>query len=309
MIAASSIDGIFVFDKDYCCLYANPAAAGYIPNTIKTAAGWTLFDLLSDSAPYIRCWIDEIERVFQTSKRRVKTNTLSIHNQSVFIESVFSPVLNAGGELTAVSLVLRDLTDRMRMEQLLADYEKKYIEICKQSPVYLYRTRIQDGKLLECSKALADLLGYSNVEECKSLHYSTRHYVNPGLRKKLLTKLQKKKKIKRFEAQIRRVDGKPLWIETSVELYPEQGYLEGTIKDITIPKVLTAIELEILGLVLKGKSNKEIAKHFCRSVRTIEDHRANIMSKLDVHNLVELASKAQAFAKPCNLKIITKIFV
>ena len=51
---------------------------------------------------------------------------------------------------------------------------------------------------------------------------------------------------------------------------------------------LSKSELHILKLILEGKSNKEIAFKLCRSRRTIEDHRCNIMKKLSADNIVEL---------------------
>jgi len=55
---------------------------------------------------------------------------------------------------------------------------------------------------------------------------------------------------------------------------------------------LTRTETEVLKLILHGKSNKEAAKLLNRSVRTVEDHRAHIMRKMNVENAVDLAIKA-----------------
>jgi FixJ family two-component response regulator len=57
---------------------------------------------------------------------------------------------------------------------------------------------------------------------------------------------------------------------------------------------LTRTETEVLKLILHGKSNKEAAKLLNRSVRTVEDHRAHIMKKMNVENAVDLAIKAVA---------------
>ena len=51
---------------------------------------------------------------------------------------------------------------------------------------------------------------------------------------------------------------------------------------------LTRTEKRILQLVVHGKSNKQIGNLFHRSARTIEVHRAHIMHKLGVDNLVDL---------------------
>ena len=47
-------------------------------------------------------------------------------------------------------------------------------------------------------------------------------------------------------------------------------------------------ELEVLKLLAKGKTNKEVAGQLGMSVRTAETHRANIMSQLGVHSLPDL---------------------
>ena len=55
---------------------------------------------------------------------------------------------------------------------------------------------------------------------------------------------------------------------------------------------LTAREKEILGLVLQGRSNKEIGLDLDISYRTVEIHRRNIMHKAGATNLLELAELA-----------------
>ncbi|HLK18943.1 MAG TPA: response regulator transcription factor [Bryobacteraceae bacterium] len=51
---------------------------------------------------------------------------------------------------------------------------------------------------------------------------------------------------------------------------------------------LTTRELEVLQLIVHGKSNKEIAAVLGLSANTVSVHRANIMQSLDIHNTAEL---------------------
>ena len=51
---------------------------------------------------------------------------------------------------------------------------------------------------------------------------------------------------------------------------------------------LTPRELEILKLIVDGKSNKEIADDLDLSVNTVSVHRANIMDALGIHKTAEL---------------------
>ena len=56
--------------------------------------------------------------------------------------------------------------------------------------------------------------------------------------------------------------------------------------------VLSNKETEVLGLISKGLTTKEIAEKLFVSSRTIETHRANILKKLEVKNTAELIKKA-----------------
>ena len=56
--------------------------------------------------------------------------------------------------------------------------------------------------------------------------------------------------------------------------------------------ILTNRENEILQLIAEGKSVKQIAEVLFISPKTVNSHRANIMEKLDIHNLPELTKYA-----------------
>jgi DNA-binding NarL/FixJ family response regulator len=56
--------------------------------------------------------------------------------------------------------------------------------------------------------------------------------------------------------------------------------------------VLSKKETEVLGLISKGFTTKEIAAKLFVSTRTIETHRNSILKKLEVKNTAELIKKA-----------------
>jgi len=56
---------------------------------------------------------------------------------------------------------------------------------------------------------------------------------------------------------------------------------------VETPK-LSSRELEVLQLIVNGKSNKDIASLLHLSVNTVSVHRANIMQALDIHNTADL---------------------
>ncbi|MEN1783875.1 MAG: response regulator transcription factor [Bacteroidota bacterium] len=58
---------------------------------------------------------------------------------------------------------------------------------------------------------------------------------------------------------------------------------------------LTNKELKVLELILSGLTNKEISEKLQNSRRTIETHRFNLMKKMQVKNLLDLAKKAEEY--------------
>jgi DNA-binding NarL/FixJ family response regulator len=61
---------------------------------------------------------------------------------------------------------------------------------------------------------------------------------------------------------------------------------------VTINTKLTERELEVLEMIVNEKTNKEIASELFISDKTVENHRANIMLKMDVKNVAGLVKKA-----------------
>jgi DNA-binding NarL/FixJ family response regulator len=72
-------------------------------------------------------------------------------------------------------------------------------------------------------------------------------------------------------------------------LYREPGAIlrEGE-SELDKLRMLSGKEKKILGLITNGLSNSAIAEELTISIKTVETHRANIMKKLGIHNLVDL---------------------
>jgi two-component system, NarL family, response regulator NreC len=72
------------------------------------------------------------------------------------------------------------------------------------------------------------------------------------------------------------------------------GYLEGrkTGEQITSWDTLSHRERQIVKLIGEGYKNRDIAELLCISVKTVEKHRANIMQKIDIHDVSGLTALA-----------------
>jgi DNA-binding NarL/FixJ family response regulator len=52
--------------------------------------------------------------------------------------------------------------------------------------------------------------------------------------------------------------------------------------------ILTPREMEVLKLVAEGYTNQQIADHLVLSIKTVQAHRANVMEKLELHDITHL---------------------
>ena len=97
-----------------------------------------------------------------------------------------------------------------------------------------------------------------------------------------------------FRVAIRSVLAGKTYLSMDVSAKVVSGYLGGGKSSgaSSVYDSLTHREREVLILVAEGNSNKFIAEFLSLSVKTVEKHRSNLMSKLDVHNASGLTAYA-----------------
>ena len=293
-IIESSCDCISVWDSDFVCRYANRASLRQVGAEPAAVIGKDIWNGLSHIPDFVDLWKGRIETVLKTGQPMYVADVGMLLDKRVYSESTLSPVRTADGTVFAVSIVYRDITERKRLENKIIEDEQKFRQLYEQAQIPLYRTRLSDGKMLECNHAMAELLGYTSKQACMTEHFSTEHYANPARRDAFIERLNKEGKVDSFDMELIRKDGVHKWVRCSARLYADSGYIEGVQVDITAQKVLTPAEKTVLAAIMQGKSSKEIAKLLGRSIRTIEDHRSHMMHKLGAGNLVELIQAAQS---------------
>jgi len=123
--------------------------------------------------------------------------------------------------------------DRKRVDEALWKSEEKYRNIFNNAQVGIFRTRISDGKVLECNDRFARTYGYKTPEECKDDFVVSEHHTDPGAREKMVASLMEKGEVNDIEACFSRKDGDDVWVRFSARAYSEEGYMEGVGHDIT----------------------------------------------------------------------------
>jgi PAS domain S-box-containing protein len=122
---------------------------------------------------------------------------------------------------------------RRQAEQKLKESEETYRNIFQNAQVGLFRTRISDGEILESNEQLARMCGYDSREEFINEYFTSHHYVDAGVRNKMLDELNENGDVQNFEARFYRKDRSIFWVSFSARIFPEKGWLEGVVEDIT----------------------------------------------------------------------------
>ena len=124
-----------------------------------------------------------------------------------------------------------------------------------------------------------------------SMHAS-QEYVAQALRAGAAAYLLKDAAVDELELALRAVTRGETYLSSAVSKHVIASYL-GRGKDGTSPFAdLTARQREILQLIAEGHSTKEIAHTLNVSVKTIEAHRAQLMNRLDIHDIAGLVRYA-----------------
>jgi len=126
-----------------------------------------------------------------------------------------------------------EIDERKKTERALKDSEEKYKALFNNAQVALFRNRVSDGKLLEINERYATMAGYSNVGDCMAEFNAADAWADINGREELLKVLQENRFVLDYETKIIRKDGVSIWISFSATIFPEQGYIEGSIIDIT----------------------------------------------------------------------------
>jgi DNA-binding NarL/FixJ family response regulator len=80
----------------------------------------------------------------------------------------------------------------------------------------------------------------------------------------------------------------PQMVERITEGYVRSKTLKGEVRQ----RELTAREEEVLRLIARGYSNKEISTQLTIAVKTVESHKANLMQKLELRSRTEIVRYA-----------------
>lgn len=121
--------------------------------------------------------------------------------------------------------------------------------------------------------------------------YREEHHVQALLRAGARGYVPKHAPISDLLAAVRAVHTGGCYLHPEISSRVVDGYLDGNRPPVD-DSLLTPREREVLQLVAEGQTNRLIASGLRLSIKTVEAHRARIMTKLKIHNAAGLTRYA-----------------
>jgi len=132
----------------------------------------------------------------------------------------------------------QEIQRRQEADEALRLAEHKYESIFEHALEGIFQTSLE-GKYYAANPALVKMYGYQSFAELAANinNIADQLYVDPNRRSEFIRLMQEHGQVLHFESEVRRRDGKTIWISENVRaIHDEAGtflYYEGTVDDIT----------------------------------------------------------------------------
>lgn len=165
-----------------------------------------------------------------------------------------------------------------------------------QAPIGIVLT--ENRVIKACNQTFADLFGYVQADligQSFRMLYATAQEFEQ-IRDIGITPLQETGSYSDERIMLHR-DGTPFWCRFRAHTLTPDDPLGQTVlsfADISETRQsirLTPRERQVVMLLRKGQTSKEIARNLSISPRTVEDYRARLLAKFEVKNVAELLAK------------------
>jgi PAS domain S-box-containing protein len=201
----------------------------------------------------------------------------------------------------------REIVAKQREMVELAKRELKYRNLFENSLAGMVRFSSISWDVLEANRALLEMFGVKTSGEVRQILET----IPAADRDKILDMLRTQGTIKNLEATIRRFDKTEACISISGVLYPDQGYVEGVLIDVTERKRLEAKQLraqrtESIGALASGIAhdlkNLLVPVRMAAEVlqRKVEDQKSRSMLVsigLSAEHSINLVQQVLAFVR------------
>jgi len=254
----TSGEGIWVADADGKIVYANPRIAEILGTEPENVAGRKMDEFFFPEDL-------SVERIrFRNSrnghKEQFDRRLRRANGTEAWVLACANPFSGDGGALQGVLSMMTDITERKRAEHALRRSEERFRGLFENVLEGVYQST-PDGRIIAANPMLLKMLGMASESEMNDVNIAKDLYVDPGVRSRLLERLEREGSFQNVEYELRARDGQILCVQENARVVrDEEGkvlYYEGTLTDMTARKSIEeqlrqAQKMEALGRLAGG---------------------------------------------------------
>lgn len=252
-------DGISILDMDMKIIRVNKAMENWYSHAMPLL-GKKCFDAYHGRTDV--CTVCPTIKTFETMAAANETVPKIGEDGSIvgwfdlFSFPMIDPVT---GKMTGVIEYVRDITENVRIEEVLKKSEKRYRSFFEEDLTGDFIST-PDGKLVQCNPPFARMFGFGSVEDANNFDFG-KFFPNPEFHKNVINRLKSERKIEYMDLELRRVDGKPIYTTANLigefnqdnELVEVKGYLfDDTKRKILERQLIHLQKMESLGTLAGG---------------------------------------------------------
>ncbi len=258
-------DHLFFMALDLICIAdihttafikVNPACREILKFSQEELIGQPFFDFIhpDDIAPTRQV----VEKKLQQGEKIINFENRYICKDGTY--KWLSWVSHPSPEKGVTYAIARDITKEKKAEKALQESERRYRSLYENAQAGLARTRISDGRVLECNKKMAQIFGYDDVQTFIKAYVLSENYADKAQREAFITELGNTGKIRNQEAAFFRKDGSKIWVRFDTRLVPEHGYMEDVVIDITDQKKAIEERSQLQSQLLQAQKMESVGR-------------------------------------------------
>jgi two-component system, chemotaxis family, CheB/CheR fusion protein len=158
-IVENSSDQIFMIDSDLKYLFVNRVLAEILGKRPEEIIGKSLFEVYSPETAIQ--FSSNTRKIFDTKKNMLVDEKMVVNNQELAISTSLNPVQDTAGKVIAVIGIVRDVTERRKIERELQESQERFRVIFEGATDGILVADITTQNFVLANPQMCQMLGYS----------------------------------------------------------------------------------------------------------------------------------------------------
>ncbi|HSZ25136.1 MAG TPA: PAS domain S-box protein [Cytophagaceae bacterium] len=165
----NTTDFIYSLDTKFCLVEFNDSVKDFYSKLgIELTKGKSAYDFISQKN--IHEAIKVFNKVLEGHSEIAVIEAKDAKGNIVYFESSYNPIRNEKKENIGISVMIREITERIKSERKIKTSEEKFSKAFRSSPDSALITTVQELRILECNDGFLAFSGYTREEvEAKTM--------------------------------------------------------------------------------------------------------------------------------------------